>query len=110
MLNARWGAVGFAIGNYGYVCGGTDGNANYNDMEVYDIYSNSWTPKASFPGTARREGAAFSIDGVGYVGFGRTGVGGEPFMTFGPMTRPAIAGLRKPPCQVQEGRNPVFSS
>jgi N-acetylneuraminic acid mutarotase len=34
---------------------------------------------APFPGTARREAVAFSINGIGYVGFGRTGVGAPPF-------------------------------
>lgn len=73
------GAVGFAAGDHGYVCTGTDGTANYNDLEEYDPSSNSWTTKAPFPATARREGAAFSINGIGYVGFGRTSPQGQYF-------------------------------
>lgn len=77
---ARWGAVGFATANHGYICTGVNtGGNNLNDLWEWNPATNTWTAKAAFPGTARREGAAFSINGIGYVGFGRTGPGGLLF-------------------------------
>ncbi len=77
---ARWGAVGFATATRGYICTGVNtGGNNLNDLWEWNPATNTWTAKAAFPGTARREGAAFSINGIGYVGFGRTSPSSAPF-------------------------------
>ncbi|MFD2743083.1 MULTISPECIES: Kelch repeat-containing protein [Sphingobacterium] len=71
-------AVGFAIGNAGYVGTGYDGETALNDFYRFDSASNTWTKIADFPGTPRVEATAFSLGGFGYVGLGRT-VGGRTF-------------------------------
>lgn len=66
---ARRSAVGFAIGNYGYM--GTGYNANfYDDLWRYDPLNDVWTQVASFPGAARFSAVAFVIGSYGYVGTG----------------------------------------
>lgn len=77
---ARWGAVGFATATHGYICTGvSNGGSNLGDLWQWNPTSNSWAQKADFPGGPRREGAAFSINGIGYVGFGRLGPSGPFF-------------------------------
>lgn len=109
----RIGAVGFSIGNKGYIGGGRDfgkpdsvgesifkpgdkdslvnanprtyqrtdttftytnanGDSLLNDFWEYDPVADSWTQKASIPGTqmGRAYGVGFSMDGKGYVGLG----------------------------------------
>lgn len=66
----------FAIGNKGYVACGlvqkTGGGTEYTKkMYEYDAASNTWTPKADFPGDARQMGVAFSLNGMGYCGLGQ---------------------------------------
>jgi N-acetylneuraminic acid mutarotase len=64
-------AVGFAIGNRGYVCLGQDTlNQMLNDLWEFDPGTNSWTQKANFPGAARRDAAVFVIGNKAYVGTG----------------------------------------
>lgn len=77
---ARWGAVGFATATHGYICTGvSDSGTNLDDLWQWNPGTNTWTQKADFPGGARREAAAFSINGIGYVGFGRLGPSGPFF-------------------------------
>lgn len=64
-------AVGFVIGNRGYVALGQDTlNQMLNDVWEYDPGTNSWTQKANFPGQARRDAMSFTIGLKAYVGTG----------------------------------------
>jgi N-acetylneuraminic acid mutarotase len=64
-------AVGFAIGDKGYV--GTGQNALNNitrDFQAYDPATNTWTALAMFGGPSRSGAAGFAIGGKGYIGTG----------------------------------------
>jgi hypothetical protein len=63
----RSGAVGFSIGNKGYI-----GTGLLNDKEFweYDPGTNLWTQKADFGGTGRSGAVGFSIGTNGYIGCG----------------------------------------
>jgi hypothetical protein len=64
-------AVGFSIGNKGYIGTGIDAVAQvYNDFWEYDPALNTWTQKANFGGTARYNAVGFSIGNKGYIGTG----------------------------------------
>ena len=71
-------ASGFAIGNKGYVGGGTspnkDGVGPYlTDWLEYDPSTDQWTSKAGFPFTAGLiVGVSFTINDKGYVGIGHS--------------------------------------
>jgi N-acetylneuraminic acid mutarotase len=70
---ARYGGIGFAIGNKGYFGIGNTGGAlgpYLNDFYEYNPASNQWTQKATFPGTARYGGHGVATANLGYVGFG----------------------------------------
>ncbi|MFY9309279.1 MAG: kelch repeat-containing protein [Bacteroidia bacterium] len=67
----RTNAVGFSIGNKGYVGTGADmGNQKYSDLWEFDPELNVWVQKADFPGGARFDAVGFSIGDKGYVGLG----------------------------------------
>ncbi|MBI3502598.1 MAG: T9SS type A sorting domain-containing protein [Bacteroidetes bacterium] len=66
-------AVGFSIGNYGYIGTGYGGGTDHNDLWEWDKSTNIWTQKASMGGFGRRGAVGFSIGTKGYIG---TGVGG----------------------------------
>lgn len=80
---ARYGAVGFSIGGYGYLGTGVIGGdpegsiyaaTNYlDDFWQYDPASNSWTQKANVPGGKRGYAVAFVVGQKGYVGTGTDG-------------------------------------
>ncbi|MEW6470238.1 MAG: kelch repeat-containing protein [Bacteroidota bacterium] len=64
-------AVGFAVGNRGYIALGQDtANMMLRDMWEYDPGTNSWTQKADFPGVPRRDAISFVIGTKAYVGTG----------------------------------------
>jgi N-acetylneuraminic acid mutarotase len=68
-------AVGFSIGNKGYVgTGYGDGPTLYNDFWEWDQVSNVWTQNVNFGGMARNAAVGFSIGNKGYVGTGVTGI------------------------------------
>ena len=75
---ARAGAVAFSINNQGFVGTGTNNidwsqDLNYHhlsDFYRYDPATDSWTRIADFAGGECYSGAAFSLDGMGYVGTG----------------------------------------
>ena len=71
--SARGFATGFAIGNKGYVVGGSCCGVTifYNDLWEYVPSTDTWTSKASFPGIARDAAVGFAIGGKGYYGTGR---------------------------------------
>jgi N-acetylneuraminic acid mutarotase len=76
---ARLDAVGFSIGDKGFIGMGfisTDSTVYYKDLWEYDPSSNVWTRKADFGDTAetgRRAAIGFSISSKGYVGTGYDG-------------------------------------
>ena len=69
---ARIQAVGFSIGDKGYI--GTGGRVGYEkDFWEYNPTNDTWTRKADFPGLARWAAVGFSIGNKGYVGLGLNG-------------------------------------
>lgn len=68
----RRGAVGFAIGEYGYVGTGEpqSGGTMYNDFYRYNPSNNSWTQIATMPTSGRVSAVGFELGGYGYVGTG----------------------------------------
>lgn len=66
----RSGAVGFSIGNKGYIGTGADNAALRNDFWEYDPVTNIWTQKANFPGGVRYFATGLSVGNKGYVGMG----------------------------------------
>ncbi|GAB4133692.1 MAG: hypothetical protein Fur0041_06180 [Bacteroidia bacterium] len=61
-------AVGFAIGNRGYIaCGEDTADQMMNDMWEYDPGSDTWSQKATFPGFGRRDACGFAIGNKGYI-------------------------------------------
>lgn len=74
----RDGAVGFSIGNRGYVGTGRARVSdivyeNAKDFWEYDPVINTWTKKADFGGAARQGAVGFNIDKKGYIGTGNVG-------------------------------------
>ncbi|MFA6261374.1 MAG: kelch repeat-containing protein [Bacteroidia bacterium] len=67
----RLAAVGFAIGNKGYIALGYDDVTMYKDMYVYDAVLDIWTSVSDFGGTARFAATAFVVGNYAYVGTGR---------------------------------------
>jgi hypothetical protein len=64
-------AVGFALGNKGYIGTGAAGNsAKYRDFWEYNPANDTWTQRASFGGTARWVATGFAIGNKGYIGLG----------------------------------------
>ena len=55
-------AVGFSVGNYGYIATGEDtANVTHNDLWQYDPTLDIWTQKADLPASPRRNAIAFSL-------------------------------------------------
>jgi len=71
----RNGAVGFSIGDKGYLGTGSTSNALLKDFWEYNPATDSWTQKADFGGTARYWAVGFSIGTKGYIGTGYTNAG-----------------------------------
>ena len=64
-------AVGFSIGNKGYIgTGSGQGSTSNTDFWEWDQATDSWTRKADFAGTARQSAVGFSIGNKGYIGTG----------------------------------------
>lgn len=81
---ARRSAVGFSIGNKGYIGTGIDGGALKKDFWEYDPLINAWTQKADFGGTARLYAVGFSISNKGYIGTGTDGTLKKDFWEYDP--------------------------
>jgi N-acetylneuraminic acid mutarotase len=65
----RSNAVGFSIGDKGYI--GTGSNSgSLNDFWEYNSETNTWTQKADFAGSPRSNAVGFSIGDKGYIGQG----------------------------------------
>ncbi|TAL62644.1 MAG: T9SS type A sorting domain-containing protein [Bacteroidetes bacterium] len=99
---ARYGAVGFSIGNKGYIGTGNDGgvsaSAIINDFWEWDQAANVWTIKAIYPGgtgvsspsTNIGQDVGFSIGCYGYIGTGKgTKFGYKDFWEYTPDPMPA---------------------
>ena len=70
---ARTGAVGFSIGDKGYITLGLGAAGNeYKYLWEYNTLTNTWTKKADFPGFDRTEAFCFVINNRAYVGGGST--------------------------------------
>src|SRR4051812_38785962 len=65
-------AVGFSIGNKGYIGTGFNDKGLHatNSFWEYNPDAGAWTQKADFGGAARIEAVGFSIGGKGYIGTG----------------------------------------
>jgi hypothetical protein len=80
---ARWNAVGFSIGNKGFL--GTGYAADYNNVNYlkdfweWDQATDVWTKKADFGGTARYGAMGFSIGNKGYLGTGSNNTSNKDF-------------------------------
>jgi N-acetylneuraminic acid mutarotase len=78
----RYGAFSFLINNVIYVVGGRSED-NYSawvylkDMWAYDIATNTWTQKTSYPGNGSQAMGGFTLGQYGYVGLGYTTLNGE---------------------------------
>ena len=65
----RENAVGFSIGNKGYI--GTGDFGRRQDFWEYDPQTNQWTQRADIGGGGRHAAVGFSIGDKGYIGTGR---------------------------------------
>ncbi len=77
----RGGAVNFIINGVAYVGGGYNydlqqqgTSGRLNDFWKYDQAADTWTKVAPFPGTARSQAVAFTLNGKAYVGTGTDGI------------------------------------
>jgi len=77
---SRYAAVGFSIGDKGYIGTGYDGTDYYNDFYEYNPASNSWIQKSNFVGESRAYAVGFAIGKNGYIGIG-TNIDG-PLLNF----------------------------
>jgi len=77
---SRYGSVGFAIGDYGYVGLGNEDQSFWK----YDPESNTWSKIADFPGSKRYFASVFVIDDFAFVGGGdsRTGSNVDDYTDF----------------------------
>src|SRR5207237_1338580 len=113
---ARTTAVGFSIGNKGYVGVGDAGGVLKKDFYEYDPTDTTngfdinhnplgkWTAKTNFGGTARSDANGFSIGTKGYIGAGED-VGGfkKDFWEYDPLNdswtaKANLPGVRSTAC------------
>ncbi len=82
---ARNRAVGFTVGDFGYVGLGYSSNQErLKDFWQYNAQQRFWTQRAQFGGTARQDAVAFSLGGKGYVGTGYDGDYRNDFWEYDP--------------------------
>ncbi|MBU2915184.1 MULTISPECIES: Kelch repeat-containing protein [Reichenbachiella] len=83
---ARYQAVGFAAGGYGYVGTGYDGG-HLKDFWRYNAENDEWVQVVSLKGEKRRSAVSFVIDGYGYVCTGsNNGLYESDFWEFDPLS------------------------
>lgn len=84
----RASATSFSINGKGYVClGQGQTNPYFKDLWEYNEETQSWTQKADFIGSARRQAIGFAIDDFGYVGTGQDASGlRNDFYKYDPLT------------------------
>ena len=84
---ARHSAVGFSIGNKGYVGTGYDDNSSrLKDFWEYDPETDSWARISDFPGQGRVSAFGIPIGNKGYVGTGLAGLYENDFWEYNPQT------------------------
>jgi N-acetylneuraminic acid mutarotase len=84
---ARAGAVGFSIGNKGYIGTGNKGTVREKDFWEYNPVNNTWTQKADFGGGVRTLATGFSVGTKGYLGTGvDASVSRKDFWEYNPAT------------------------
>ncbi|XOV67227.1 MAG: kelch repeat-containing protein [Fluviicola sp.] len=67
----RGSACAFAVNNKGYIClGQGETNPFFGDMWEYDPSTETWSQKANFIGTPRRQAVCFVLDDMAYIGTG----------------------------------------
>lgn len=67
----RGSASGFSINNKGYIClGQGETNPFFGDLWEYDPSTETWSQKANFIGSPRRQAVSFVLDDQAYVGTG----------------------------------------
>lgn len=67
----RGSACSFSANNKGYICLGQGvTNPFFNDLWEYDPTNETWSQKASFIGSPRRQAVAFVLNDIAYVGTG----------------------------------------
>lgn len=71
--NARSEAVGFALGDKGYIGTGRNGTGPTDEFWEWDQATNVWTKKAAFAGGPRSSAIGFSMGTRGYIGTGMNG-------------------------------------
>ena len=64
-------AVGFGLGDRGYIGTGKNDNNTFKDFWEYDPDQNTWTQKADFAGGKRYSAIGFGLGDKGYVGTGK---------------------------------------
>lgn len=74
ILAGRSLAVGFSIGNKGYISTGFDGNIYHNDFWEFTPLANTWVQKPDLAGGNRAYAIGFSIGNKGYIGTGSNGI------------------------------------
>lgn len=85
--SARRFAVGFSIGDKGYIGTGIDNIIGDNkDFWEYDPATDVWTQKADFGGGLRDRAVGFSIGSKGYIGTGETLVHDHDLWEYDPLT------------------------
>lgn len=85
--NGRGGAVGFSIGDKGYIGTGSNSQTWYKDFWEYDPDIDAWTQKADVGPNARRWAVGFSIGNKGYIGTGQgDGHVAKDFWEYDPVT------------------------
>ncbi len=89
----RGSAVGFSIGNKGYIVTGVDPSNSIPQYKLdfweFDPELKTWTEKAPFPGAARSYAVGFGIGTKGYIGTGTnemTGASYNDFWEYDPAT------------------------
>jgi N-acetylneuraminic acid mutarotase len=70
---ARYSAVAFTIGNYGYVSCGQNGSSYVTTTWEYDPSTDVWKEKTGFEGSARIGAVAFTLNSRAFVLTGNSG-------------------------------------
>ena len=90
---ARFGAIGFSVGDKAYIGVGRDGALVYQqDFWQWDTVSNVWTQTVNFGGTARNVAVGFSIGNKGYIGTGYDGAYQQDFWEWNPLPVASASG------------------
>ncbi len=67
----RYAAIGFSIGDKGYIGLGINKNTNYSDIWEYNAAANKWSKKADFPSTGRSDACVFVVNNEAYMATGQ---------------------------------------